>query len=158
MPSILPSIQEGINVDESRVVSYVVSWLKKLPETADVREDYVIFNGGLTPDIVAFDSRGKATYLIECKGSVNVTGLVQGIGQVYEYLFQKNFNKNLKTGKVALAIPKLIEKELKYLEIPRGVFLLLVDDKGRIFAGERRRRGKNMISNCNYPKHFISGT
>jgi len=95
-----------MKMDEARVVSHVVTWLKKLPETADVREDYLLFNGGLTPDVVAFDARGKATYIVECKGTVNVTGLVQGIGQAYEYLFQKNFNKNLKPGKVALAIPK----------------------------------------------------
>lgn len=141
-------------MDEARVVSYVVDWLKKLPETAAVREDYVIFNGGLTPDIVAFDSGGKATYLVECKGSVNVTGLVQGIGQAFEYVFQKQFNNNLKTGKVALAIPKNIEEQLKFLEIPKGVGILLVDDEGRIFTGERRKAEKEYSFELQLPDTF----
>lgn len=108
-----------------------------MPEVVEISEDFLLFAGGLTPDLVAWDADHRAVYIVECKGSVNVTGVVQGIGQAYEYLYQKDLNRKTRTGKIALALPQEIRGELAYLDIPKRINVLLVDEKGRVFTEDR---------------------
>lgn len=126
---------------EDDVVEITEEWLAKLPNVASVQRKQIIISGGLEADVVGYNSAGDVTHIIECKGSVGVTGIAQGIGQAYQYFYQKDYNEKAKDAEVLLVCPEDVSKKFELLHIPEGIKVFFVSSAGNVFERVRRRHG-----------------
>ncbi|KYC44561.1 MAG: hypothetical protein APG10_01639 [Candidatus Methanofastidiosum methylothiophilum] len=77
-------------------------------------------------------------YIVECKGSEGINQIVRGIGQAYQYYYQKNFSMKSKNAEILFILPKDSESTLTKLMIPKDISVYLVSDDGNVYERVRR--------------------
>jgi hypothetical protein len=95
----------------------------------------------LEADLLGYNSAGEVVYIVECKGSVGLNGIVQGIGQAYQYSFQKASSESARDAMVLLVCPKDAEKTFTSLHVPVKVKIFFVSPDGNLFERVRRKQG-----------------
>jgi len=90
---------------------------------------------------MGYNSAGDVVYIVECKGSVGLTGIAQGIGQAYQYLYQKSFNEKARDAEVLLVCPRDIADTFESLRIPEEIKIFFVTPDGNVFERVRRKQG-----------------
>lgn len=117
---------------ENDVKIFAKKWLLNQSDVSNVLPEQKIIQAGLIADFVAYASDGEIKYIIECKGSADIGEIAKGLGQVYQYNFQKQFNKKARNAEVYFICPRDRELFFKVLRIPKDIKILLVDDSGKI--------------------------
>ncbi|HZY95446.1 MAG TPA: hypothetical protein VFE98_11445 [Candidatus Bathyarchaeia archaeon] len=132
-------------MNEDIVVDHTEQWLTKLPNVTSVQRNQIIMTGGLEADLVGYNSAGDGVYVVECKGSVGLNGVAQGLGQVYQYAYQKSLSRKWQVADVLFVLPEDIANILDRLKIPDKVKVYLVSPSGQISERIRRRGVKPTI-------------
>lgn len=132
-------------MEENKVKEYTENWLKKQSNVTQVLKEQIIISEGLATDLMGIDSAGEIVYIVECKGSVDLGELAKGIGQCYQYNYQKSLNRKAVGAEVILSIPKDRNDLLDLLKIPEGIKIYLVDENGDLFERVKRKIGKPSI-------------
>jgi hypothetical protein len=70
-----------------------------------------------------------------------VTGIAQGIGQAYQYSYQKSFNEKAINAEVLLVCPQDAGNAFELLHVPEKIKVFLVTVDGNVFERVRRRQG-----------------
>ncbi len=78
---------------------------------------------------------------MECKGSIGLTGIAQGLGQAYQYFHQKALNERAQDATVLLACPKDTEKTFSALHVPDEIKIFFVSSDGNLYERVRRKQG-----------------
>ena len=128
-------------MNEDVVVDHAEQWLSNLPNVASIQRNQIIITGGLEADLVGSNSAGEIVYIVECKGSVGLNQITQGIGQTFQYVHQKALSKKAKDAQVLFILPRDVSKTLDRLQVPKRVKVLLVTPDGRVSERVRRRQG-----------------
>lgn len=132
-------------MNEDVVVDHTQQWLTKLPNVTSVQRNQIITTGGLEADLVGYNSGGDGVYVVECKGSVGLNGIVQGLGQVYQYTYQKSLSRKWQLADVLFVLPDDNASILDRLKIPHEVKVYLVSQSGQISERIRRRGAKPTV-------------
>ncbi len=119
-------------MNEDVVVDHVEQWLNNLPNVANVQRNQIVITGGLEADLVGYNSTGEIVYIAECKGSVGLNGITQGIGQAYQYRYQKTLNKKARDASVLFVLPRDVAPTLDRLQIPQKIKVFLVSTDGKV--------------------------
>jgi len=141
-------------MEESKVVQFVKAHLQSLPQISKISTNQQIIPSGCEADIIAESTSGKIFYIVECKGSGNHGDIAGGIGQAYQYNYQKQFNKNATNAEVWFACPEDRIKILSMFEIPKGIRIVLVKNNGSIVHYTHRKFSKTSISELQLPGTF----
>lgn len=128
-------------MNEDIVVDHTEQWLTKLPNVTNVQRNQIIMTGGLEADLVGYNSGGDGVYVVECKGSVGLNGIVQGLGQAYQYVYQKSLSKKWELADVFFVLPDDKANILDRLKVPHEVKVYLVSQSGQISQRIRRQNG-----------------
>jgi len=99
----------------------------------------------LEADLVGYDSSSEIVYIVECKGSVGLNGITQGISQAYQYLHQKRLNERGKDASVLLVCPKDTEDTFTELHVPDEIKVFFTTPDGNLYERVRRKQGTPTI-------------
>lgn len=141
-------------MNEDFVKKHIKSWFEKQPTVSQVLSEQKLISKGLDTDFIIKDHEGKISHIIECKGSVDIGELAKGIGQCYQYDYQKKFNKLSLNAKVLLVCPKDITPLLDLLHIPENIKVFLIREDGTPFERIRHRVSKSPEIELQLPKTF----
>lgn len=133
-------------MEEYEVVEAVKSYLKNLPDVSEIGSEFTFIKNGCTSDVIGY-SNGKIKYIVECKGSGSPGNIAGGIGQAYQYDFQKKFNSIVaEDSEVYFACPEDRKNFLEVMKIPNEVKkILLINSQKEITIFKRSK--KNSIEN-----------
>lgn len=134
-------MKTGSRLDEETVKGIIENWLVTRPNVVQILREQIIISEGLTTDLMGFNSEGEIVYIVECKGSVDISELAKGIGQAYQYVFQKSMNPRAVEAEVLLAVPTDINRHFDRLRIPEEIKVFLVSEDGSVYERVRRRIG-----------------
>jgi hypothetical protein len=137
------------------VKKIIKSYLKKQPGVSKILTEQSLIKDGVVADLIAISPSGEIKYVVECKGSVNPGTLAGGLGQAYQYSYQKQFNQQSKNARVWFACPKDCESILKVFKIPNEVEVFLVEEPSNVFAYIQRGKKRTIIQEFQLPQTFF---
>lgn len=144
----------GIVLDENTVKRYVKKWLENQAGVDQILTEQQLVPGGLATDFLTKNKVGKVLHVVECKGSVDIGELAKGIGQSYQYDYQKLRNIMSKSAKAIFICPQDVENELDLLRVPDGVSVYLVSKSGTIYERKRHPVSKSFEMELQLPRTF----
>jgi hypothetical protein len=133
-------------MDEPKVKFAIRRYFEKIPNVSATDVEFKFIENGCTCDVIAFVNN-KIKYIIECKGSLSPGDIAGGIGQAYQYFYQKKYNSSVANdAEVFFACPYDMEKYLNIMQIPKEIQILLVDnDKNIILYKSKKNKSKNKV-------------
>lgn len=133
-------------MEESEVVDAVKNYLISLPDVSNIGGEFTFVKNGCVSDVIAYSNK-KIKYIVECKGSGNPGSIAGGIGQAYQYAFQKKFNNSVaEDSEVYFACPEDRKNILDVMMIPKEVKkILLIKENKEILIYKSSK--KNSIEN-----------
>jgi hypothetical protein len=140
-------------LDENIVKKYVKKWLENQAGVDEILTEQQLIPGGLATDFMTKNKFGKVLHVVECKGSVDIGELAKGIGQAYQYDYQKQKDKLSQDATAILVCPQDVEDELDMLRVPECVCVYLVSKSGTIY-----QRKKHPISKSSEMELQLPGT
>lgn len=144
----------GSLLDENTVKKYVRKWLQNQAEVEQILTEQQLIPGGLATDITTKNKLGKILHAVECKGSIDIGELARGIGQAYQYDYQKQKNRLAKNAKVIFACPQDVEDSLDMLKIPEGISVYLVSKSGTLYQRKKHHVSKSTEMELQLPRTF----
>jgi hypothetical protein len=141
-------------LDENTVKKYVAKWLQSQKEVNQVLTEQQLIPGGLATDFVTKNNSGKMLHVIECKGSVDIGELAKGLGQAYQYDYQKLRNPIAHDAKALFVCPEDVEHELQLLRIPDGIAVFLVSKSGVLYQRKKHPVSKSAEMELQLPGTF----
>jgi len=141
-------------LDENTVKKYVRKWLQNQAEVDQILTEQQLIPGGLATDFITKSKVGKILHAVECKGSVDIGELAKGIGQAYQYDYQKQKNQLAKDAKAIFVCPQDVEDELDMLKIPEGIFVFLVSKSGTLYQRKKHPVSKSTEMELQLPRTF----
>lgn len=141
-------------MNETVVKRIIKSYLERQPGISKILTEQPIIDNGCVADIIAISFSGEIKYVVECKGSGNPGTLAGGIGQAYQYLYQKQFNKQAKNAKIWFVCPQDCEQKLKVLKIPNEIEVFLVAAPSNVVAYIQRGKKQFLTSELQLPQTF----
>jgi len=150
-------------MEEPTVVDAVKKYLGNFPDVSysEARE-YCFVKKGCFADVLGYSKKdNKIKYIVECKGSGSPGTIAGGMGQAYQYFYQKNFDKNnvSSDAQVFFACPEDRKPFLDLMKIPSEIkTILLVKENKEVFIYKpsKKRKYSNIlqISNTVYLEQF----
>lgn len=130
-------------MEESEVVSIMRNFLENLPDVTSVGTEFCPNTNCCKTDLKAY-AGDKIKYLIECKGSLKPGGIAGGIGQAYQYYYQRKYSKSISQDvKIYFACPYDMKKYLDYMNIPCEInAIYLTKENGEIILYQRTKNIK----------------
>lgn len=134
---------------EPDVVSAIKKYIGSLPDVKTVSGEYRFVPDGCTSDVIGYDFAGKIKYIVECKGSTSPGVIAGGIGQAYQYEYQKRYDKNVaKDSGVYFACPIDMRAYLDFMEIPKqikSIFLVNQNKTISIYNTSKKKNNNNIL-------------
>lgn len=135
-------------MEESEVVSIMRSFLENLLDVTSVGIEFCPNTNCCKTDLRAY-SEDKIKYLVECKGSLKPGGIAGGIGQAYQYYYQRKYSKSVfQDAKIYFACPYDMKKYLDYMNIPHeinAVYLVKKDGQVVLYKRTKSMKVQNQI-------------
>jgi hypothetical protein len=142
------------SLDEDTVKRYVKKWLENQAGVDHILKEQQLIPGGLATDFLTKNRGGKILHVVECKGSVDIGELAKGIGQSYQYDYQKQKNSLSKNAEAMFICPQDVEKELDLLRVPDGISVYLVSKSGTLYQRRRHPISKSAEMELQLPRTF----
>jgi len=139
---------------ETTVKKYVRKWLQDQPDVMEVLPEQQLIVGGLVADFLTKNKIGEILHIVECKGSVDIGELAKGIGQVYQYDYQRQKNRLARKAKVLFVCPEDVIRELDTLRIPKNIQVYLVSKGGTLFERKKHPVSKSTEVELQLPRTF----
>jgi len=138
-------------MEEPVVVDAVKKYIQNLPEVvyAEARE-YCFVKNGCFSDVIGYSNDKKIRYIVECKGSGSPGTIAGGIGQAYQYFFQKSFDKKNASpnAEVYFACPEDRRFLLDVMKIPKEITKVLLVKENKdiiIYKTSKNKRHENIL-------------
>lgn len=144
----------GLLLDEDTVKRYVRKWLENQAGVDQILTEQQLVPGGLATDFLTKNKVGKALHVVECKGSVDIGEIAKGIGQSYQYDYQKQKNILSKDAEAMFICPQDVENELDLLRVPDGISVYLVSKSGTVYQRKRHAASKSVEMELQLPRTF----
>ena len=141
-------------MDEDTVKKYTRKWLENQAGVDQILAEQQLVPGGLVADFLTKGKAGKVLHVVECKGSVDIGELAKGIGQSYQYDYQKQKNSMSKDAEVFFVCPRDVEKELDLLRVPDGISVYMISKSGTIYQRKRHPVSKSVEMELQLPRTF----
>lgn len=120
-------------MDEPEVVKIIEDYLKSFPNIRRTIKEQPIIQNSVITDIFGEEEDGTISYIVEAKGSESPGTIAGGIGQAFQYNYQKRYNNKTENAQVIFACPKDVEHILINFLIPEDIEVWVIDDSGKVF-------------------------
>ena len=141
-------------MEENTVKKYVRKWLENQTGVDQVLTEQQLVPGGLATDFITKSKVGGILHAVECKGSVDIGELAKGIGQAYQYDYQKQKNPLSKDASAIFVCPQDVEDQLDMLRIPEGISVYLVSKSGTLYGRKKHPVSKSTEMELQLPRTF----
>jgi len=136
------------------VKKYVRKWLENQPEVDQILSEQPLIIGGLITDFITKNRLGEILHIIECKGSVDIGELARGIGQAYQYDYQRRKNKMAQKATTLFICPEDVVQELNMLKVPKNIRVYLVSKSGTLYERKKHPVSKSVEMELQLPRTF----
>lgn len=141
-------------MEENTIKKYTRKWLEEQPEVDQILPEQQLIIGGLTADFITKTRKGEILHVIECKGSVDIGELARGLGQAYQYDYQRQKNKLAQNATSLFICPEDVAQELNLLKVPENVKVYLVSSSGTLYERKKHPVSKSEEIELQLPRTF----
>lgn len=130
-------------MEEPEVVSIMRGFLEKFPDVTNVGTEFCPNINCCTTDLTAYSGE-KIKYIVECKGSLKPGSIAGGLGQAYQYYYQKKYSPSIMLdAKIYFACPYDMKKYLDFMNIPKEIdAIYLTKENGEVILYQKT---KNLV-------------